>query len=144
MIIPTPEGQVAVVQLAPVLVLRTRLDFEVQVESTVGVAEFGREGCRYSVGEIPGEVGRQLTGNLRGARATEIGTLQLDFESGVTLLAFADPVYEAWSIVASGGFRVVCMPGGELAVWQEVDDSGLVGRDQAAAVRTPRPTKEIP
>jgi hypothetical protein len=117
MIVPTPERPVELAQLAPVLVLRAGNEFEVQIESVVGIGTCGQIIDRYSVGEIPAEIGPQLTGILCEAHATENGTLQLEFESGSSIRVFADPDYEAWSVVGADGFRVVCMPGGELAVW---------------------------
>jgi hypothetical protein len=117
MIAPTPERPVELIQLAPVLVLCAGTEFEVQIESVLGIGTGGRTVDNYLVGEIPAEVGPRLTGVLREAHATADGTLQLDFESGSSIRAFADPDYEAWSVVGVDGFRVVCMPGGELAVW---------------------------
>ncbi|WP_157181858.1 DUF6188 family protein [Nocardia testacea] len=117
MIVPTPELPVELAQLAPVLVLRAGNEFEVQIESVVEIGISGGASNRYSVGEIPAEVGPQITGVLREAHAIENGTLHLEFESGSSIRVFADPDYEAWSVVGADGFRVVCMPGGELAVW---------------------------
>lgn len=117
MIVPTPERPVELVQLAPVLVLRAGTEFEVQIESSVGVGAGGRITQHYPVGEISAEVGPQLTGVIRQAHATKNGTLELEFESGNFIRVYADPDYEAWSVVGAEGFRLVCMPGGELAVW---------------------------
>ncbi|MGW5386125.1 DUF6188 family protein [Nocardia sp. NPDC003963] len=117
LIIPMPGRPVELVQLVPVLILRVGTAFEVQIESSVGLRISGDNVHRYPIGEIPEEVGPQLSGALRAAHVADNGTLQLEFESGSTLQAFADPDYEAWNIVGAHGFRVACMPGGELAVW---------------------------
>lgn len=117
MIVPSPECPVEPAQLTPVLVLRAGMEFEVQVEGVIGIGAGGREIHRYSVGEIPVEVRPRLTGVLREVSATGNGTLQLEFESGSSIWMFADSNYEAWSVVGAEGFRMVCMPGGELAVW---------------------------
>ncbi|MFI2337943.1 DUF6188 family protein [Nocardia rhamnosiphila] len=117
MIVPTPERPLELTHLAPVLVLRAGNEFEVQIEGVVGIGTSGKINDRYSVGEIPAEVGLRLTGMIREAHAAENGTLHLEFESGISVRVFADPDYEAWSVVGADGFRVVCMPGGELAVW---------------------------
>ncbi|MGW3279436.1 DUF6188 family protein [Nocardia rhamnosiphila] len=117
MIVPSPECPVGSAHLTPVLVLRAGMEFEVQVDGVIGIGAGGREIHRYSVGEIPVEVRSRLTGVLREVSATGNGTLQLKFESGSSIWVFADSNYEAWSVVGAEGFRMVCMPGGELAVW---------------------------
>ncbi|GGL27945.1 DUF6188 family protein [Nocardia jinanensis] len=117
MIVPTPAHPVQLVQLTPVLVLRAGADFEVQIESEVGIETADRVTHRYLVGAIPENIGPQLTGLLRDAQVTADGTLRLEFDSGSSIEAFSDADYEAWSVVGANGYRVVCMPGGELAVW---------------------------
>ncbi len=51
------------------------------------------------------------------AWSSDGGVLTLQFACGAKLAATPDPDYEAWEILASDGFRVICMPGGELAIW---------------------------
>lgn len=43
--------------------------------------------------------------------------LQLRFSSGEVFEVCPDEDYESWSLTGDDGGRVVCMPGGELAVW---------------------------
>lgn len=122
MMVPMPVHPVGLAQLAPVLVLRAGQDYEVQMESVVAIGTIGRrESSRYRVGEIPEELGAHLTGTIRNGWASDSGTLRLEFDSGYFIEAFADEDYEAWSVVGAGGSRVVCMPGGELAVWSARD-----------------------
>lgn len=45
------------------------------------------------------------------------GELRVRFNSGVFLTVHADPYFEAWEIWREDGFRVICMPSGELAIW---------------------------
>jgi len=53
------------------------------------------------------------------ASATD-GVLTLKFTDGVTLRCPPDPKYEAWQVVGgSPQYLVVCLPGGELAVWDK-------------------------
>ncbi|MGW0178293.1 DUF6188 family protein [Nocardia sp. NPDC003345] len=61
------------------------------------------------------------------SQAVENGKFRLEFDSGAVVHALTDPDYEFWSIVGLGGFRVECMPGGELAVWAQVRRSGYGG-----------------
>lgn len=117
MIIPVPKHSMELVQQSPVLVLRAGNAFEVQIESSVRIWAPSQPAHSYQVGEIPEEAGCHLTGKVREAQATDSGVLRLDFESGWSAEAAADPDYEAWNVAGTGGLRVVCMPGGELAVW---------------------------
>jgi hypothetical protein len=50
--------------------------------------------------------------------ASEGGELDVHFVDGTNLRVSPDSQYEAWEVVGKGGFRVVCMPGGELAIWR--------------------------
>ncbi|MGI5194731.1 DUF6188 family protein [Streptomyces sp. CA-288835] len=47
------------------------------------------------------------------------GELGLEFESGVKLTVQPDDDYEAWGLVGPRRRRVICTPGGEIAVWSE-------------------------
>jgi hypothetical protein len=52
------------------------------------------------------------------AVAFKSGTLRLVFDDGKHLNVRADPDYEAWTLAGPGAMKVVCMPGGSLAVWK--------------------------
>ncbi|MFC1436650.1 DUF6188 family protein [Streptacidiphilus sp. N1-10] len=59
---------------------------------------------------------------LFGARvlsavASKTGSMRLVFDNGCHLNSRADPSFEAWEVRGPGGWRIVSMPGGELAVW---------------------------
>jgi Family of unknown function (DUF6188) len=56
--------------------------------------------------------------------ASEGGELDLQFEDGTRLHVSPDSQYEAWEVVGRGGFRVVCMPGGALAIWRGEIEQG--------------------
>lgn len=58
----------------------------------------------------------------------DAGVFTVVFENGSSLVAKPDKAYEAWTLNGPNGLLVVCMPGGELAVWDaasnaEVDKS---------------------
>jgi Family of unknown function (DUF6188) len=54
------------------------------------------------------------------AASTTDGLLTLSFTDGVMLRCPPDPQYEAWQVVGgSPPYLVVCLPGGELAVWDK-------------------------
>jgi Family of unknown function (DUF6188) len=45
------------------------------------------------------------------------GRLRVHFAGGGRLAVEADPDYEVWTLTGPGGLRLVCLPGGDLAVW---------------------------
>lgn len=46
------------------------------------------------------------------------GKLVLAFSNSITLSVLPNDRYEAWQITSdTAGLRIVCMPGGELAIW---------------------------
>jgi hypothetical protein len=53
---------------------------------------------------------------VNSAVAFKTGTLRLVLDH-FQLTVRADPHYEAWNVVGPGGMRLVCMPGGQLAIW---------------------------
>jgi hypothetical protein len=61
---------------------------------------------------------------IRAATVTEDGLLRIVFVGGAELIAPPDPQYESWDAVGPAGQRIVCMPGGELAIWdaEEADE----------------------
>jgi hypothetical protein len=76
---------------------------------------------RFAPGERVEQAAARL-GELVGrvvvaATAGDGGVLQIDFEGGTRLLAEPDPDYEAWTFAGPDGTKVVCQPGGGLAVW---------------------------
>lgn len=55
---------------------------------------------------------------IDSALAYKDGKLVLGFSDGSRLSVEADPQYEAWEAVGTGGLRVICVPGGSLSIWQ--------------------------
>ena len=51
------------------------------------------------------------------AVAFKSGSMRLVLDNGWHLNSRADPSFEAWEVLGPGGWRIVSMPGGELAVW---------------------------
>lgn len=49
--------------------------------------------------------------------AFKSGSLRVVFDGGLHLDVSPDPKYEAWALTGPLGLRIVCMPGGGLAVW---------------------------
>jgi len=60
---------------------------------------------------------------LRDIRVSEHGALILLFGERLKLSVPANAKYEAWNVSASDGMKIVCMPGGRLAIWSPNDPS---------------------
>jgi hypothetical protein len=65
-----------------------------------------------------------LTGQAIAESATDSGILTLAFTNGSRLCVKPDRDYEAWTVSGPDGMLVVCMPGGELAIWDRDEDVG--------------------
>ena len=71
-------------------------------------------------GEGSSEVLATLLGDVvRAAWTSESGELLLTFASGSDLLVGVDADVESWAVAGPDGFLIVCLAGGELAVWGE-------------------------
>ena len=57
-----------------------------------------------------------LGSSITGASASPTGDLEITLDAG-RLLVRAGESYEAWQLDGPHGELVICMPGGELAVW---------------------------
>ncbi|MFJ4091844.1 DUF6188 family protein [Kitasatospora sp. NPDC089913] len=53
------------------------------------------------------------------AVAFKTGSLRLLLDNGFRLTSKADPLFEAWEVLGPGGWRIISMPGGKLAVWAD-------------------------
>jgi len=60
---------------------------------------------------------RALAGRTVTTAASSGGNLGVECAGGVRLDVPVDDSYEAWQLHGPDGYRVVCTPGGELAVW---------------------------
>lgn len=94
--------------------------FELQIEGDMEI-ESGR-GDRWSVvladgGGSQSDLEPVLRGAITSAVVNSSGTLTIDLDSGNRLVVPPDEEYEAWTLVGPNGYRVVCMPNGELAIW---------------------------
>lgn len=55
--------------------------------------------------------------------AFNTGRLELELVDGTSLSVSPVEQYEAWSMAGPDGFKLVCLPGGELAVWSATSTS---------------------
>ena len=54
---------------------------------------------------------------VAAATADDRGELRVDLDGGMRLVVEPDRDYEAWTFAGADGTKVVCRPGGGLAVW---------------------------
>lgn len=108
-------------------VVQVRVGFDVQLVVDAGILQIESQATLSVDGQT---VVMSASGDPTRAAAalsllrTTVGDVQLEggilrahFSSGALLEVEPDEQYEAWSWTGSDGGRVVCMPGGELAVW---------------------------
>lgn len=100
-------------------VLRLRFDngAELDVETTLEL----RSGVDCESGE-PGSLNTDSLTDLSGrtvvmATIDDRGALTLSLTGDRSIVVKPDDAYEAWSIAGPGSYKLVCMPGGELAEW---------------------------
>jgi Family of unknown function (DUF6188) len=116
---------------------RDRIVFEAGVKPEPRLyADVGPFLCADSEG-TPLPVAALVGRTVASASATD-GILSLTFADGATLRCEPSAEYEAWQVVGGSPENlVVCMPGGELAVWDDRTPSiplaQLRERDPAAA-----------
>ncbi|HKW24808.1 MAG TPA: DUF6188 family protein [Terriglobales bacterium] len=79
-----------------------------------------RDGRRYHVRPDDIETvcaALQIFNQVASGAAVDNGALRVEFESKLSFFVSPHQKYEAWTIAASNGLKIVCAPGGELAVW---------------------------
>lgn len=69
-------------------------------------------------GENPSDILAIVLGDaVRAACTRDTGELEITFGGGSELLVGVDADVESWAVAGPGGFLIVCLAGGELAVW---------------------------
>lgn len=91
-----------------------RIENDYTLTTAAGVVRFSPGPGNANSGPLT-----DLVGKLVESSETDInGTLILIFNNGSILRAEASESYESWTVAGPDGYKVVCMPGGELSVWQ--------------------------
>ena len=77
----------------------------------------------YMASTIPTKLGPALAMLFKQVKLLKLykcGDLEVAFEHDQSLFVSADEGYEAWELIGTNGLRVVSMPGGKLAIWQNL------------------------
>jgi hypothetical protein len=102
------------------VLLRTDVDSEIRIESALSV--HSNTGTHHispedATEEDTGRVAALAGATITTAVAEQDGTLRLAFSGDTRLDVGPNDTYEAWTIAGPHGRKIVCMPGGEIAVW---------------------------
>ncbi len=104
------------VRLDDVIVLSFAGGHQVLIET---VAHLNSPAGRTAVEPGDDVIATLLGDVVRRARTRDSGELELCFASGSELVVGADDDFESWAVTSPDGFLMVCLAGGELAVWNE-------------------------
>ncbi|WP_371476812.1 DUF6188 family protein [Kitasatospora sp. NBC_00315] len=98
-----------------------RVDLGCPFTLTQGVGD-GRQDVFIDPGRQDEAAALGLFGaKVLSAVAFKTGSLRLLFDNGCHLTGRADSSFEAWEVHGPGGWRIISMPGGKLAVWSAVE-----------------------
>lgn len=94
---------------------------EVQIEQPIRITAGGEPVEVSAEAEWSEPISALVRDSVTGAEALADGTLVITFAGGTELRVGPNPDYESWTVTGPGGMRVVCLPGGELAVWDAAE-----------------------
>lgn len=94
---------------------------------------------RDRISPVFGLLGRTVDSAL----AYKTGQLEITFREGGKLTVSPDQDYESWGVTGVRWLRIVCIPGGELAVWSADPPEGKTREQSEAEVELARRSREI-
>ena len=106
--------------------LRTDAGYEVRIETDFsmhtpnGDFDFSLGTSSLEPDKFPSLLQHTVTSSV----AEKSGGMVLGFDDGASLRVEPHEEYEAWTIAGPHGKKIVCMPGGEVAVWADGEDTG--------------------
>ncbi len=93
---------------------------EMRIESDFRLVEGDDTEIEISVSQ-PAQTSARVPGRfnraVESATVNDSGGLELRFDDSASLVVDADDSYEAWNFNRPGGRKLICMPGGEIAGW---------------------------
>lgn len=97
--------------------------FELRIETSAAI-ETSSENMMLEPG-VPGASAIPVLGfvgsRIDRGEVLESGVLKIFFSSDSGLTVSPDANFEAWELVGPRGMRVVCLPGGGIAEWSDVN-----------------------
>ncbi|MFF3226126.1 DUF6188 family protein [Nocardia suismassiliense] len=95
-------------------------EFELQIEGDLTFGTHGGNRLQATAGEyadISSELESLVGSTVTRADASDVEGFSLEFDSGASIHVPVHDQYESWGIVGLDGSRVICLPGGEFAIW---------------------------
>ncbi|WP_432760923.1 DUF6188 family protein [Nocardia cyriacigeorgica] len=95
-------------------------EYELHIEGDLEIFEGSKPPTRfeYECYQEHREQLEALVGSVvETATADSSGSFELGLNTGLCVRVLPDAEYEAWSLVGPRGYRVICLPGGQLAIW---------------------------
>ncbi|HEX5144955.1 MAG TPA: DUF6188 family protein [Mycobacterium sp.] len=109
------------------LTILTSSGYELRIETRSTVEVAGKGSIAFEP-DSPKQVAMYLVGligiEISEAVVADSGLLKLRFETDTELITEPHGAYEAWTMSGPGGESIVCMPGGELAIWKGQSPNG--------------------
>ncbi|MGV9411370.1 DUF6188 family protein [Nocardia sp. NPDC003693] len=116
--LPITGEQLRVRSSGPHVIVLTAGVYEIRVESELVVHRAAGSVSHRLAGETRvDDLAEAVHGVIVTATVESDGELRIDLDTGHRLVVEPDRFFEAWTVTDPGRYLVVCMPGGELAVW---------------------------
>ncbi|WP_139347788.1 DUF6188 family protein [Nocardia donostiensis] len=118
--LPISSQSISVKSSHPILIIRTTDGYEIQSEGVITITSESGASWQGDVEETDIRqfpIWGSVNGVIESAFVNEEGNMKTTFESGCVIEFHPDAEYESWSVTGPGDYRMVCMPGGELAIW---------------------------
>ncbi|WP_141718033.1 DUF6188 family protein [Nocardia altamirensis] len=108
------SGFTVTMEIGPLAEFELQIEGELSFRTPAGAVLNALSGSYAEIGSgLEAIVGSTVT----RADASEVDGLSLEFDSGAAIHVPVHPKYEAWGLAGVDGSRVICLPGGEFAIW---------------------------
>lgn len=95
-------------------------EFELRVENSFSFSGGGEEPREFDPEHGAAALSEVLVVEQMSFKcviAGKDGTLKVDFHEGATIVVPPSDEYESWMVTGPRGMHLICMPGGDVAVW---------------------------
>jgi hypothetical protein len=113
------------VRLGDALVLSFSRGSQILIETAALLTSPGHR-ATVMPGEDSSDALSPLLGDVVSTAQTSDGELALTFGAGSELRVCPDPEVESWAFTNPDGPLIVCLPGGELAIWANAGASATL------------------
>lgn len=118
--LPITGERLSVSSPGPYVIVLDAGPYELHIEGELVVHRATGSASHRLAGEAQVEdLATAVQGVIVSAAVESNGELRIDLDSGHRLVVEPDRYFEAWHVTDPGRYLVVCMPGGELAVWSQ-------------------------